>query len=166
MSADRDPTGRFKRAAGRFASGVTVVATRNGRHLYGITCSSFQSLSLDPLLVTVSVNAASPFLAEVRASGHFAVSVLASDQQRVSRYFATPGRGRARDRFPGVPTEVVQTGSPVVGGCLSWFDAALHALLPGGDHQILIGEVVAAGGRDGEPLLYWAGGYHRLRART
>lgn len=153
---------RFKQAAGRFASGVTIVTTRNGPHLYGITCSSFLSLSLNPLLVTVSVNAHSPFLAEVRSSGHFAVSVLAEGQEDVSRYFATRGRGRADGEFPGVATEEVRTGSPVVSGALSWFDARLHALLPGGDHEILIGEVVAAGGSEGEPLLYWAGDYRAI----
>ncbi|MCL2536344.1 MAG: flavin reductase [Nocardiaceae bacterium] len=157
-----DPTTDFKKAAGHFASGVTIVTTRNGDHVYGITCSSFVSLSLNPLLVTVSVNAGSPFLEEVRASGRLAVSVLASHQQDVSQYFATRGRGRAEGEFPGLATESVSTGAPVVSDCLSWFDATLHAILPGGDHEILIGEVVAAGGRDGTPLLYWAGDYRQL----
>lgn len=161
-----DPTTAFKKAAGHFASGVTIVTTRNGDHVYGITCSSFVSLSLNPLLVTVSVNAGSPFLDEVRASGRLAVSVLASHQQDISQYFSTRGRGRAEGEFPDLATETVSTGSPVVTDCLSWFDATLHAILPGGDHEILIGEVVAAGGRDGTPLLYWAGDYRQLDTPT
>jgi flavin reductase (DIM6/NTAB) family NADH-FMN oxidoreductase RutF len=161
MSGDAD-LALFKKAAGHFASGVTVVTTRNGDHLYGITCSSFISLSLNPLLVQVSVNSSSPFLDEVRASGRLAVSVLASGQERISQYFATRGRGKAVGEFPNVATDTVRTGAPVVRDCLSWFDASLHAILPGGDHQILIGEVVAAGGRDGTPLLYWAGRYRKL----
>ncbi|MGW4379171.1 flavin reductase [Kitasatospora sp. NPDC004531] len=157
-----DPQTRFKKAAGHFASGVTIVTTRNGEYVYGITCSSFVSLSLNPLLVTVSVNSNSPFLDEVRESGRLAVSVLADHQQDVSRYFATRGRGRAEGEFPDLPTEWMTTGSPIVRGCLSWFDAKLHAILPGGDHEILIGEVVAAGGREGAPLLYWDGNYRQL----
>ncbi|RKS68263.1 flavin reductase (DIM6/NTAB) family NADH-FMN oxidoreductase RutF [Actinomadura pelletieri DSM 43383] len=157
-----DPQTGFKKAAGHFASGVTIVTTRNGGHVYGITCSSFVSLSLNPLLVTVSVNSQSPFLAEVRESGCLAVSVLADQQQDVSRYFATRGRGRAEGEFPNLATESMTTGAPIVSDCLSWFDAKLHAILPGGDHKILIGEVVAAGGRDGAPLLYWAGNYRTL----
>ncbi|MYU26324.1 flavin reductase [Streptomyces sp. SID8352] len=157
-----DPRTGFKKAAGHFASGVTIVTTRNGDHVYGITCSSFVSLSLNPLLVTVSVNSSSPFLAEVRESGRLAVSVLADHQQDVSRYFSTRGRGRAEGDFPGLATESMTTGAPIVSDSLSWFDAKLHAMLPGGDHEILIGEVVAAGGRDGAPLLYWAGDYRTL----
>lgn len=161
MSGDAD-LALFKKAAGHFASGVTIVTTRNGDHVYGITCSSFISLSLNPLLVQVSVNSNSPFLDEVRASGRLAVSVLASGQEQISQYFATRGRGSAVGEFPNVATDAVQTGSPVIRDCLSWFDARLHAILPGGDHQILIGQVVAAGGRDGTPLLYWAGRYRKL----
>ncbi|WP_433367988.1 flavin reductase [Streptosporangium sp. CA-115845] len=154
----------FRRAAGLFASGVTVVTTRNGAHLYGITATSFVSLSLNPLLVAVSINAHSPFLEEVDTAGRFAVSVLESGQRDVSQYFSTRGRGRAEGAFPGVATHEEQTGAPVVTGCLSWFDARLHAILPGGDHRVLIGEVAAAGGTAGRPLLYWAGGYRRLDA--
>ena len=157
-----DTVAEFRRAAGRFASGVTVVATRNGGHLYGITATSFVSLSLNPLLVAVSINAHSPFLDEVEAVGCFSISVLASGQCDVSQYFSTRGRGRAEGVFPGVTTAPERTGAPIVSGCLSWFDTRLHAILPGGDHQILIGEVVAAGGTEGDPLLYWAGGYRRL----
>ncbi|MEV8636695.1 flavin reductase [Streptosporangium sp. NPDC051023] len=163
----------FRHAAGRFASGVTVVTTRNGDHLYGITATSFVSLSLSPLLVAVSINSNSPFLDEVNSAGCFAVSVLASGQRDVSQYFSTRGRGRAEGAFPGVVTRTERTGAPVVSACLSWFDTRLHAILPGGDHQILIGEVVAAGGTENGtagpggnaengPLLYWAGGYRRL----
>ncbi|MEV7010033.1 flavin reductase [Streptosporangium sp. NPDC051022] len=174
----------FRHAAGRFASGVTVVTTRNGDHLYGITATSFVSLSMNPLLVAVSINSHSPFLDEVNATGCFAVSVLASGQRDVSQYFSTRGRGRAEGAFPGVGTRTERTGAPVVSACLSWFDTRLHAILPGGDHQILIGEVVAAGGtengtagpggtagngtavpggtEENGPLLYWAGGYRRL----
>jgi len=152
----------FRLAAGRFASGVTVVTTRNGDYLYGITATSFVSLSLNPLLVTVSINLHSPILDEIRSSGAFAVNVLASDQQEVSTHFATRGRGRAEGRFDGVETSDEQTGAPIITGSLSWFDCRLYTTLEGGDHVILVGEVMAAGGKGGEPLLYWSGGYREL----
>lgn len=104
MAVDPD-LARFKTAAGRFASGVTVMTTRNDDHVYGITCSSFVSLSLNPPLVTVSVNSSSLFLDEVRASGRIAVSVLASGQARISQYFAKHGRGKALGEFPDVATD-------------------------------------------------------------
>lgn len=152
----------FRQAAGRFASGVTVVTTRNGEHVYGVTATSFVSLSLNPLLVTVSINQHSPILPEVRESGILTVNVLAREQEDVSRYFATRGRGRSVDRFEGINTRAEATGSPVIDGSLSWFDCRVHSNIDGGDHVILVGEVVSAGGGGGEPLLYFSGGYREL----
>ena len=156
----------FRRAAGRFASGVTVVTTPAREGAYGITVSSFASLSLNPLLVTVSINRSSPLLNYVRAVETFAVSVLASDQQEVARFFATSGRKPERGGFSTVSSTVQQTGAPIITGCLSWFDCTLEDILPGGDHEILVVRVAAAGGRTGEPLVYWAGDYRALTAET
>jgi flavin reductase (DIM6/NTAB) family NADH-FMN oxidoreductase RutF len=117
---------------------------------------------LNPLLVTVSINRSSPFLGYVRSAGAFAVSVLASDQQQVAAYFAARGRRPEPAGFATVPTRSEETGAPIIDGCLSWFDCTVEDLLPGGDHEILVGRVAAAGGRTGEPLVYWAGGYRAL----
>jgi flavin reductase (DIM6/NTAB) family NADH-FMN oxidoreductase RutF len=152
----------FRQAAGRFASGVTVVTTRASEGAYGVTVSSFASLSLNPLLVTVSINRSSPLLEYVRSAGAFAVSVLASDQQQVAAYFAARGRTPEPAGFATVATTARQTSAPIIDGCLSWFDCTLEDALPGGDHEILVGRVVAAGGRTGEPLVYWSGGYRAL----
>nr|WSY49423.1 flavin reductase [Streptomyces sp. NBC_00886] len=152
----------FRAAAGRFASGVTVVALRGPSGLYGLTATSFVSLSLRPLLVSVSVNTGSALLDEVRAAGSFSVNVLGQDQQAVSKYFATRGRGFSQDAFPGIPSHTEVTGAPVLDGGLAWFDATVEAILPAGDHETLVGTVKAAGRREGEPLVYWSGGYRRL----
>lgn len=152
----------FRQAAGRFASGVTVVTTRASEGAYGVTASSFASLSLNPLLVTVSINRSSPLLEYVRSAQAFAVSVLSSDQQQVATYFATRGRTPEPAGFSTVPTTAQQTGAPIVDSCLSWFDCTVEDVLPGGDHEILVGRVAAAGGRTGEPLVYWSGGYRAL----
>jgi flavin reductase (DIM6/NTAB) family NADH-FMN oxidoreductase RutF len=154
----------FRQAAGRFASGVTVVTTTVEEGVYGVTVSSFASLSLNPLLVTVSINQSSQLLEYVRAVEAFAVSVLANDQRQVARYFATSGRRPEPAGFSAVPTIAYETGAPIIEGCLSWFDCVLEDILPGGDHEILIGRVASAGGRTGEPLVYWAGEYRALTA--
>jgi flavin reductase (DIM6/NTAB) family NADH-FMN oxidoreductase RutF len=154
----------FRKAAGRFASGVTVVTTSGAQGAYGVTVSSFASLSLNPLLVTVSINRSSELLEHLRPVQTFAVSVLASDQQHVASYFATSGRRPEPAGFSTVPTIVQHTGAPIIEGCLSWFDCTLEEILPGGDHQILVGRVAAAGGHTGEPLVYWAGEYRALTA--
>lgn len=159
---DPNAISSFRAAAGQFASGVTVVTTRNGAHVYGVTATSFVSLSLNPLLVTVSIHQNSPILDEVRESGVFAVSVLEGSQQAVSAYFSTRGRGRSLDRFAEIETESGVTGSPLISKSLSWFDCTLHAVLPGGDHEILVGEVRLVGGSGGSPLLYFSGQYRRI----
>jgi flavin reductase (DIM6/NTAB) family NADH-FMN oxidoreductase RutF len=158
------PAHEFRQAAGRFASGVTVVTTQADEGAYGVTVSSFASLSLNPLLVTVSINQTSPLIGYVRSRGAFAVSVLASDQQQVADYFARGGRRPEPDGFGSAAASAQHTGVPVIDGCLSWFDCDLEDVLPGGDHEILVGRVTAAGGRAGEPLVYWAGGYRALQA--
>ena len=90
----------FRHAAGRFVSGVTVVTTRASEGAYGVTVSSFASLSLNPLLVTVSINRSSPLLGYVRPAEAFAVSVLANDQRQVAEYFAARGRTPEPAGFP------------------------------------------------------------------
>jgi flavin reductase (DIM6/NTAB) family NADH-FMN oxidoreductase RutF len=152
----------FRQAAGRFASGVTVVTTRVSEKDYGVTVSSFASLSLNPLLVTVSIKRSSPLLGYVRSAEAFAVSVLSGDQEHVAAYFATRGRTSETAGFATVSTTARQTGAPIIDGCLSWFDCTVEDVLPGGDHEILVGRVAAAGGRTGEPLVYWSGGYRAL----
>ena len=77
-------------------------------------------------------------------------------------YFARRGRQPESDGFATVSTTAVETGAPVIDGALSWFDCAVEDILPGGDHEILVGRVVAAGGRSGEPLVYWGGDYRAL----
>lgn len=85
-------SGEFRRAAGRFASGVTIVTTRRDLEIYGITVSAFASFSIDPLQVLVSIWQGNRLHDMIRESGMFAVSVLGEDQRSVSEYFARPGR--------------------------------------------------------------------------
>ncbi|MFI9328412.1 flavin reductase family protein [Kitasatospora sp. NPDC052868] len=160
----------FRAAARGWSTGVAVVTTRAGDEVFAKTVSSFCTLSLDPLLVTVAVSRHSPLAAAVRGSGRFAVSVLTSRQIAVARRFAAPGAGRALGVFTAVPMRPETTGAPVLEDALAWFDCRLHGLLPGGDHTILVGRVAAAGsdidtdsGTDAEePLLYHDGQYRLL----
>lgn len=161
MSAVRDQE-RFKAAARRFASGVTVVTTRLDDEVHAITASSFCSLSLDPLLVTVSVHERSRLVPMVEAAGCFAISVLGRSQRELSRYFATVDRQASPADSLGAATYPATTGAPIIAGCIAYFDCRLHSVVPGGDHRIFVGEVVAAGESHGEPLLYFEGDYHGL----
>ena len=149
----------FRRALGCFATGITVVTTVvEGRPL-GVTVNSFNSVSLDPPLVLFSLGRGGSALAAFQAARHFVVNVLRHDQQDLSDRFAS----RAAAPWTDVPYETWETGCPVLQGVLSVFECDLESTVDGGDHVIFLGRVRnIACAADGEPLLYFRGGYTRL----
>jgi flavin reductase (DIM6/NTAB) family NADH-FMN oxidoreductase RutF len=153
----------FKGAMGSWAAGVTVVTTKHGDLVYGITVSSFTSLSIEPLLVEVALQNRNRLVDMIRQSGRFAVSILAEGQQDISGYFASGGREPA-EAFPKITTTEWHTGSPIIAGALAHVDCELHEMLPGGDHTIVVGRVLgAAYNPDLNPLLYFRREYRTLR---
>ena len=150
-----------RKIMGRFATGVTVVTTAGTGGLGGLTANAVASLSLDPPLVLVAVDKRAGSYAEISANGCYAVNILSTEQEEVSRRFATPG---PKD-FTGLNLKTAVTGAPILEEALAYVDCRLTEILPGGDHDIFIGEIVAGDARDdGEPLLYWSAGYRRLAA--
>ena len=147
-------------ALGCFATGVTVVTCLNpDGDPAGLTVNSFTSVSLDPplLLVCLAKDAASA--GALVAAPNFAVNVLQTGQQPASIRFST----RHEDRFGATPWACGEAGAPILKDSLGVFECARHAVHDGGDHHILIGQVVKAsfdGGLD--PLLYFRGKYRRL----
>ena len=151
----------FRRAMGSFATGVTVVTvTSAGGELYGMTVNSFSSVSLDPMLVLVSLNAASRGLELIQDSGAFTINVLSREQEYLSRWFANRQRPSDSTMFDGVPISLGATGCPVIVDAAASFDCQTHRLVPAGDHVIVIGEVAALTHRtNAEPLVFHAGDY-------
>ena len=149
----------FRRALGQFASGVTVVTTRDasGRP-HGLTVSSFCSVSLHPPLVLVCIDHRSGANARMRESGTFAVSVLAEDQEDVSRRFAAQGRAKVED-FPFLEG---RHGLPLVPGALAHLECRVRSFHEEGDHAVWVGEVRALAAHAGRPLLHHAGAYGRF----
>jgi flavin reductase (DIM6/NTAB) family NADH-FMN oxidoreductase RutF len=155
---------RFRRAAARFVTGVTVVSTRVGATDHAMTANAFTSVSLDPVLVLVCVERDARFHDAVEAAGVWGVSVLAEASRGASQWLATRGRplhGQL-DRVPHHRGEV--TGVPLLDQSLATFECRTTALHPGGDHSIVVGEVVAVELPDvpGRPLVYYRGGYTHL----
>ena len=149
----------FKNAMSAWASGVTVVTTRADGLAYGITASSFTSVSLDPPLVLVCINDTSPLCAMIKASGRFAVSVLGRDQEEASNYFASRGR-EAAARIEAVAMEDTEDGIPLVSGAMGALVCDLHEALMMGDHLVVVGEVTEAqSASEGSPLIYWSRAY-------
>jgi flavin reductase (DIM6/NTAB) family NADH-FMN oxidoreductase RutF len=151
----------FRRALGQFASGVTVVTTRSaeGQPL-GLTVSSFCSVSLDPPLVLVCVDARSETNPGFRSSGVFGVSVLSEGQQAWSRRFASGGASK----FDGVEMMTGKLGLALVPGALAYLECRLSAAYDAGDHALYVGEVVELSANPGRPLVYHGSAYGELAA--
>lgn len=154
-------TDDFKSALATWATGVSVVTTNDGGLLYGITVSSFTSVSLDPPLVLVCIGHGNRMPEMLARSKRFAVCVLAEDQLDASAYFATPGREPTQG-FVEIEGEFTKLGLPIVKGSLAHVVCELDAVHEGGDHAILVGRVVHAASVEGRPLLYWRRGYHAM----
>jgi flavin reductase (DIM6/NTAB) family NADH-FMN oxidoreductase RutF len=153
---DRD---LFRAVLGRFASGITVITTRDADGTpHGMTVSAFSSLSLDPPLVLVCI-ANEATMAPLMARTHsFAVNILSAGQEAVSRRFA----GKFDDRFAGIGYHDGELGDPVLEDVLAWMQCRIVARHDAGDHVIVVGQVEQAGATDGKPLLYYRGGYATL----
>jgi len=148
-----------RRIMGRFATGVTVVTTAGKGGLGGLTANAVTSLSLDPPLVLVAVDKKAGSHAEIKANGCYAMNILASDQEELSKRFATPG---PKD-YSDLKWHAGVTGAPILEGAVGYVDCRLREILPGGDHDIFIGEIVAGDARDDAlPLLYFSGKYRLL----
>jgi 3-hydroxy-9,10-secoandrosta-1,3,5(10)-triene-9,17-dione monooxygenase reductase component len=149
----------FRRALGQFATGVTVVTTRDAdSRPLGLTVSAFCSVSLHPPLVLVCVDHGSDASAGMRESGLFAVNVLEEKQEDVSRRFAA--RGRAK--LEGFPFVEGKLGLPLVPGALAHVECRVRSFHDEGDHAVWVGDVRSLSAHPGRPLLYHAGSYRRL----
>jgi flavin reductase (DIM6/NTAB) family NADH-FMN oxidoreductase RutF len=149
----------FRSVLGRFASGITVITTRDSAERdHGMTASAFSSLSLDPPLVLVCI-ANDATMAPVMATAQsFAVNVLSDAQEALSRRFA----GKIDDRFAGVGFTRGKLGDALLDDVLAWMQCRIVARYPSGDHVIIVGEVDTAEAHDARPLLYYRGGYAQL----
>jgi flavin reductase (DIM6/NTAB) family NADH-FMN oxidoreductase RutF len=136
--------GAFRDALGRFASGVAVVTTVADGVDHAMTASAFTSVSLDPPLVCVNVDRRNRFSDAVSGSRTWAVSILSERGQDTATWFARRGRALQGqfDRVPSRRGEI--TGAPLVDAAVAWLECRTWAEYDGGDHVMLVGEVVAA----------------------
>jgi flavin reductase (DIM6/NTAB) family NADH-FMN oxidoreductase RutF len=152
-----------RHALGHFATGVTVVTSRTeGGAPVGTTASAVSSLSLTPPLLLVCLERSSQTLVAIRDHEAFAINVLAEGQERLSVNFA--GRGAAAS-WENVNYRLGARGSPHLNEVLAVLDCRLEDCLGGGDHEIVVGRLLALelGGKDLGPLLHYQGSYTSLR---
>lgn len=153
------PSAEFRRACGRFATGVAIAsAVDHGGAAHGLTVSSFTSVSLDPPLILICVGHEVSTVEVFRRASHFGISILREENRDVSQRFATKGL----DKFDGIGWHQGQTGAPLIDRALATMECEVYQRIPSGDHDILVGRVVATRVDDGVPLIYYASRYHKL----
>ncbi|HEV3330824.1 MAG TPA: flavin reductase family protein [Bryobacteraceae bacterium] len=149
----------FRRACGRFATGVAVAAVLDPAGApHGLTVSSFTSVSLHPPLVLICLDHAVTNIEEFRHATHFGLSFLGEEERRISDRFAQKGH----DRFDGVEWHRGETGVPLLTHALATLECAVHQRFTAGDHDILVGEVIRTHAKEGPPLVHFSGHYRKL----
>ncbi|WP_375261520.1 flavin reductase family protein [Palleronia sp.] len=148
-------TGRELRDAfSRFATGVTVVTTRTANGPLGITANSFASVSLDPPLVLWQPARSSGRFAPFTKCERFAIHVMGAGQHAISQHFVREG-----EMPGGVAWSEAEDRTPLLDDCLARFHCATYAVHDAGDHAIVVGRVLDAQHREGEPLVFAGGRY-------
>ena len=157
FTADTIDSRAFRDALGRFATGITIdtIATRDGP--MGFTANSFASVSLDPPLVLWSPARSAARFPFYAAAQHYAIHVLGAEQSDLSGRFVRGGAG-----FDGLAHEAGAHDVPILPQALARFDCLQVATHDGGDHLIIVGRVLRASARDGQPLIFSQGGYGRF----
>ncbi|MEH7744859.1 flavin reductase family protein [Neobacillus drentensis] len=150
----------FRTAMGKFATGVTVIATDVEGEVHGMTANAFMSVSLSPKLVVISIGEKAKILEKIKLSQAFSVNILAADQQELSMIFA----GQIKE-----PREVSfdrLDGKPVLAGAVAQISCEVSAEHVEGDHTLFIGKVTDIKLGDAEPLLFYSGRYRTLLEDT
>jgi flavin reductase (DIM6/NTAB) family NADH-FMN oxidoreductase RutF len=146
-------TVQFRQALSQFATGVTVITGRmHDASMFGVTISSFNSLSLQPPLVLWSLAHTASTMQAFATSRAYVINVLSSDQVDLAYHFARPGAAR----FDSLPFTLSERGLPVLGGTVAWFECHHRSRHAEGDHAIFVGEVERCHSRPNRTL-----GFHR-----
>ncbi len=149
-------------AMSHFPSGVTVVTALVDGMAHAMTATAVCAVSLQPPLILVCVGHSSRFHAAIRSVDRWAVSILTDRQASLAKHFSR--RGRALEtQFDGIDhAPAPYSGAPVLAGCLVWMDCRTHAIHDGGDHSIVVGELLAVSEESApaHPLSYYRSFYH------
>ncbi|EKN65901.1 flavin reductase domain-containing protein FMN-binding protein [Neobacillus bataviensis LMG 21833] len=147
---------QFRQAMGKFATGVTVIATEVEGDVHGMTANAFMSVSLDPKLVVISIGEKAKILNKIKESNIFTVNILAADQQELSMIFAGQLKEHKEVEFGRLD------GKPVLTGAVTQIACEVSAEHVEGDHTLFIGKVTDIHLEDKEPLIFYSGKYRSI----
>lgn len=154
----------FRAAMGAWPSGVTIITSRAGDQIHGMTVSDFSGASLDPPLALVCAAKSSVTTGVIEEGKCFGVNILRAGQDALANKFAS--KKDEFKRFEDVETFEGETGAPLLSGALVNLDCRLVAMHDAGDHVLCVGEIGEAHVREGEPLLFLRGGYGRFEPKA
>lgn len=147
---------QFRDAMGKFATGVTVVATDVAGEVHGMTANAFMSVPLNPKLVVISIAEKAQMLEKIKQSKKFSVNILAADQQELSKIFAGQTKNHQEIKFDRLE------GVPILPGAIAQITCEVTLEYVEGDHTLFIGRVTHINLEDSDPLIYFSGKYRRL----
>lgn len=152
-----DTSRSFRNALGAFTTGVTVVTASTPAGPIGMTVNSFASVSLDPPLVLWSPAKSSSRHEAFTSALHFVIHVLSADQDLLSARFTRGGMA-----FDALDWDENTEGAPVIPGTLARFECERANIHDAGDHTLIIGRVLRAAHREGDPLCFSRGTFGRF----
>jgi len=148
---------------GAFATGVTIITVDLDGEVHGMTANAFTSVSLDPMLVLVCVDASTRTHAHLHAKKRFGINVLCENQRAISEYYARPDRTHEHaETEAGARFDRTKQGTPMLHGSLAYLECRLRSAEDAGDHTIFIAEVEDVVVREGQPLLFFRGKYRKV----
>ena len=151
---DMDNAALLKKSLGMFSTGITIVTTvDDNKNPIGMTVNSFASVSLNPQLVLWCIDKKQPSYDIFLNANGYAVNILSKSQKDLCFNFSSP----IENKFDNVDWNYSKNGHPIINESLAWFDCIKWNYYDGGDHQILVGEVISHHHKENEPLLYWNG---------
>ena len=144
----------LRKTLGMFSTGITVVTTLDDyKNPIGMTVNSFASVSLKPALVLWSIDKKQPSYDIFLKSNGYAVNILSKKQSDLCNHFSSS----INDKFKGILWNKSNNGFPLIKNTLAWFDCIKWENYPGGDHEILVGEVTSFNSSELKPLTFWNG---------
>ena len=154
----------FKKVMSKFVTGITVVTIQDSnQNSFGITVNSFNSVSINPLLVLFSINVESFLHNVILETGRFAINILANDQQNLSTKFTKPS---SIDWNKIDHTYSKISNSPILSNAIAYLDCSIFDTLKAGDHTIIVSNVHDFQYYDNHsPLIYYDGNYHNLEKK-
>ncbi|MDY0408961.1 flavin reductase family protein [Virgibacillus soli] len=147
---------RFRKAMGKFATGVTIVTTKTGEDIHGMTANAFMSVSLNPKLVLISIDEDANMNRYIQDEKRFAVSILHEKQKYLSAYFA----GQVKERKTIAFANFLEM--PVIKEALVTLVCDVADTIVAGDHTLFLGKVQDLAINDGLPLTFFDGDYQQF----